>query len=385
MAINIPEVLVAETVGIIFLLFLINNRRRNSEYARHGERYFTGVILMSLLACIAEGLTFVLDGVSYPFSRQILFLLNTFLYLASSAVGYLWCMYTDFRLFRNLRRLQKRRRWLILPLLAVIALLVLNFFVDGLVFSVSADNIYARGTLMPLTFCGLFFYMFFSIVSVYTAKFHGVSVRFYPVFYFVLPCIIGTFLQSLFYGIATGWLSVSIATLFVYIQLQNMDSFSDGLSGLFNRRYMDYLLGGVKLEGNKRLYGLMFDINDFKQINDSLGHVKGDEAIRTIGKILQETALQDDTAIRYAGDEFVLLRQCEDENEIRLLMEQINDRIEKYNSEGKFDMPISISIGYSCFDPATQTPEEFLQLMDQEMYSAKARYYAQSGKDRRNR
>ncbi len=383
MVINIPEVLVAEGVGICVLVFLLQNRWRNKESLRPGERYFTCVLVLTLIACISEGLTFVLDGVQYPFSKWILFLLNTVLYVVSSSVGYLWCMYTDFRLFHNMQRLQKRRKWLILPLIGDWVLLVLNFFIDGLVFSVSAESIYSRGPLMPLTFAVLFFYMFFSIASVYTAKFHGVSVRFYPVFYFVLPCIIGTLLQSIFYGIATGWLSVSIATLFVNIQLQNMDSYSDGLSGLFNRRYMDYLLSSMKPEGNKRLYGLMFDINDFKQINDRLGHVKGDEAIRTIGRILLKTASQDATAIRYAGDEFVVLYHGTDESAITQIMEQINDHIEKYNSEGRFELPISISTGFSCFDPATQTPDEFLQTIDREMYAAKARYYAQSGKDRR--
>ena len=61
--------------------------------------------------------------------------------------------------------------------------------------------------------------------------------------------------------------------------------YMDELSGLYNRRYFNAVLAEKKIASHKSLYGIMMDVNDFKCINDNLGHSTGDKAICTLGNI----------------------------------------------------------------------------------------------------
>ena len=74
--------------------------------------------------------------------------------------------------------------------------------------------------------------------------------------------------------------------VFIHIQLQNINTFVDETSGLFNRKYMNFYLEKAHKTNPRQLYGIMMDVNDFKKINDRYGHSMGDRAIREIGKIL---------------------------------------------------------------------------------------------------
>lgn len=71
---------------------------------------------------------------------------------------------------------------------------------------------------------------------------NGVVVKFFPIFSFIIPCMIGTIIQGLCYGLATGWLSVSIAYVFISFQIQNFNAYVDETSGLFNKKYLNYYI-----------------------------------------------------------------------------------------------------------------------------------------------
>ena len=100
---------------------------------------------------------------------------------------------------------------------------------------------------------------------------------------------------------------VAVALIFVQMQSYAESLYMDELSGLYNRRYFNAVLAEKKIASHKSLYGIMMDVNDFKCINDNLGHSTGDKAICTLGNILIRSIPDDGMAIRYAGDEFIVL------------------------------------------------------------------------------
>jgi len=100
----------------------------------------------------------------------------------------------------------------------------------------------------------------------------------------------------------------------------------DELTGLFNRRYFfteaERLLG----EGFKVNLAL-FDLDDFKKINDSHGHLAGDQILRDIGGLFLRSTRADDLIARYGGDEFVLVTTAATLDEIQALATRLNNEI----------------------------------------------------------
>jgi len=86
--------------------------------------------------------------------------------------------------------------------------------------------------------------------------------------------------------------------------------FHDDLTGAFNRRYLYQYLPQKLVEckaGRQNLWLFMIDVDDFKQVNDKYGHLKGDEVLKGVANVLKESVRSVDTVIRYAGDEFTII------------------------------------------------------------------------------
>ena len=99
------------------------------------------MLVVTLLAQATETISFLLDGVPGAASRFWLYLMNTVCTGAAVSVGFAWCLYVDFRVYRSTGRLRRRHLFLGAPLLAVLALLAANLFGTGWIFTISADNV----------------------------------------------------------------------------------------------------------------------------------------------------------------------------------------------------------------------------------------------------
>jgi diguanylate cyclase (GGDEF)-like protein len=138
----------------------------------------------------------------------------------------------------------------------------------------------------------------------------------------------------------------------------------DPLTGLSNRRVLPAVLRESFATGAVVLF---FDLNYFKDINDSYGHHAGDECLRQFAKALQTSFRPEDHVIRYAGDEFVVVARGAD-------LEQLLARVELMRERLKFDragLPIRFSVGHSIL-PVNGEPEDALRAADAAMYRDKA-------------
>ena len=207
------------------------------------------------------------------------------------------------------------------------------------------------------------------------AKRDGVTVEFFPVYYFVITCAVGTVLQGAFYGMAFGWLSVAIAFVFVDSQLRSLRSYIDELSGLFGRKYMNYCLERIHATQEKDVYGIMMDVNCFKEINDTYGHGAGDRAIQEIGHILSGALVANSVAIRISGDEFMVLIRHGSEEIRDKICAAIEQRVQRYNAAapaGSFQL--SFSTGVAKYEGGSV--EKFLVELDERMYAEKRAFHA---------
>ncbi|MBI4690082.1 MAG: diguanylate cyclase [Nitrospirae bacterium] len=151
---------------------------------------------------------------------------------------------------------------------------------------------------------------------------------------------------------------------------------TDDLTGLYNVRYF-YDILNKEIARAKRYntpFSLMlFDIDDFKVVNDTYGHQAGDDILRTLASILKGISRQTDVAARYGGEEFIVILPSTTKQEALNLSERIREKVERHNHyiEGE-TVRISVSGGIATFPEDAGDSKSLLYAADMAMYEAKA-------------
>ena len=154
----------------------------------------------------------------------------------------------------------------------------------------------------------------------------------------------------------------------------------DGLTGVYNRRKLEQVLGAEVQRARRyqqNLAVLMFDIDHFKRINDTHGHLVGDEAIRHVAKKAVSTLRVTDFVARYGGEEFVALLPGEEISGAAIAAERLREAVAKPFSGAGVALAVSISIGVTGLRADTGSPEILLSEADQALYASK-----QNGRNR---
>ncbi len=150
---------------------------------------------------------------------------------------------------------------------------------------------------------------------------------------------------------------------------------NDSLTGLANRYYFDESLRAAiprAKRQNDQLALLFLDLDNFKIINDSLGHVIGDQVLKEVAQRLLRVVRAGDIVCRLGGDEFAVLAHNFDTQEsISQLAQRILDDLRKPIIIGKFENAISTSIGIATYPDAGQNASDLLKAADLAMYRAK--------------
>lgn len=149
----------------------------------------------------------------------------------------------------------------------------------------------------------------------------------------------------------------------------------DQMTNMYNRKFLDEFadVSIPQAIRAKTSYGvLMIDIDFFKMINDSYGHDVGDEAVRIVSTVIKKNIRQADIAIRYGGEEFlVLLYNCADENIIKIA-ESIRVEFSKQKIPANGEMfSKTLSVGCSRFPKDSESIWKCIKFADIAMYSAK--------------
>ncbi|RKZ02787.1 MAG: hypothetical protein DRQ04_03330 [Candidatus Hydrothermota bacterium] len=148
----------------------------------------------------------------------------------------------------------------------------------------------------------------------------------------------------------------------------------DDLTGLYNRRYF-YLRLDEEIKRSSR-YGrpfclLLMDLDNFKLINDSFGHLKGDKVLAEFARLLKESVRETDIACRYGGDEFALILPETDRKSSLKVAKKIMEALKKTYFGDDMPLRLSISIGISSYPEDGSTPEELFNASDHALYFAK--------------
>jgi len=149
----------------------------------------------------------------------------------------------------------------------------------------------------------------------------------------------------------------------------------DPLSGLFNRRYFHVRLE-EELQRSRRheipLALLMIDIDDFKAVNDSHGHLTGDLVIKETAEIVRRAVRVFDVCTRFGGEEFAVIMPASSEESAMAVAERIRARVAGHRpaDAGLDDLRVSVSIGLTLSEPG-MTGRDLIRRSDEALYAAK--------------
>lgn len=158
---------------------------------------------------------------------------------------------------------------------------------------------------------------------------------------------------------------------------------TDWLTKLWNYGKFQHLLS-MELERAKindaAISLVMLDVDNFKNYNDTLGHIKGDEALKQISNILQNKSRKFDMVARYGGEEFTIIMPNTSKENARLFAERLRNEVEKHYAEDPNITPekrLTISLGIATYAEDADTKDELISRADLALYEAK-----HSGKNR---
>lgn len=153
-----------------------------------------------------------------------------------------------------------------------------------------------------------------------------------------------------------------------------INSTLDKLTGVYNRKYLETSLRDLvdySHEKNQKFSLIIFDIDDFKGVNDRYGHQTGDDVLVKITKEVKKCLSKKDIFVRYGGEEFILLLPNRGEESTYNLAEEIRQQVERAKILGD-KRKVTISLGISVYLNHSSNPEELINLADQALYTSKA-------------
>jgi diguanylate cyclase (GGDEF)-like protein len=155
-------------------------------------------------------------------------------------------------------------------------------------------------------------------------------------------------------------------------------SFLDGLTGLWNRPYLDRRLESelnVAVRYDRPLSLVMVDIDQFKRVNDSYGHLLGDVVLQSVAEALRAYARRSDIVARYGGEEFAVLLTDTALQPGSIVAERLRMSVEsrQFEAHGKLVM-VTASFGLACTEnlPGPLDPESLINSADRALFASKA-------------
>lgn len=166
---------------------------------------------------------------------------------------------------------------------------------------------------------------------------------------------------------------------------ENAESFSnakemlfiDDISGLFNHRYLDIALDREMKRVERyasHLAVLFIDVDGFKSVNDTYGHLVGSRVLAEFGALLKKSVRDVDVVIRYGGDEYTAILVETPSELAQTVAERIRKQVEQhhFHSDSGPVIRLTCSIGYACCPEDAANKDELLEMADKAMYVGKA-------------
>lgn len=372
--------------AIVFLIIIAAFARSSLTGKTFHDRIFLFMIYVSILM-LSLDIFSRFDGNAGTVYPMLNHLSNMLIFLLNPVFPSLWVLYVSCLISSDGRPSRIVYYPLILISTVNIVLVIISQF-TGWYYHIDNNNIYSRGTLFMIPVLMTLSLMGMGIVMtiIYRQK---IGKKYFRSILFVsVPNIIAIFLQVFFYGYSFVLNSAALSMLIVYLGIQRRSACLDYLTGAGNRKMLDESMQEKINAANRKksFAAIMIDLDGFKEINDSLGHDNGDDALDNATKIIRACIRSDDLLTRYGGDEFVLLLDNATQSRLDHVVERLKRGVDHFNRDSGAPYTLGFSMGYAVYNADERMPmHAFLKHLDSRMYEdklSKRRHYSDSETNR---
>ncbi|MDR2402500.1 MAG: GGDEF domain-containing protein [Spirochaetaceae bacterium] len=369
------EMMVPYAVSVVFgsillCLLIFADYIRKYDTDSFQRIIFLAVLEFTFAAIIMDFMFFLLEGIPGTVIR-ILFHVSIVLYYFCQVVSYyLVCIFIDYITFGNKAR-TKRLLIIAVSIQIIHAGLLLINTSTGFYFYLTPDNVFFYGELYIIRLILSYLPAVFTIIEIISALRHFKKSQAGMILFFSILISLGSIMDIVLKTASLIWPFFSAALLYVYFFIIKTDSRIDSLTGIGNRYSLNEFIDKLSRSNIKQSYSIMMiDVDRFKDINDTLGHAEGDNALRDLAAIIKSNIRNSDFAARYGGDEFVLATRTD--NDITRITARIQEALDEQNKKNIRPYKIRISYGYDTFDTNSgQSIESFFAHIDSLMYKKK--------------
>jgi diguanylate cyclase (GGDEF)-like protein len=302
--------------------------------------------------------------------HQVLLFANTSYYLFQIAALYMTFVFLDYNSYKDIRRV----KWAILiagaMTLTHIVLLVLNLKWE-FYFIITDDNRFEYGNKYFIHLLISYLPFVLDIIDMLLSRDSVTRSQVNMILLFLIMSSVGSTLGLLMNSTSIFWPCFTACLLSVYFFIMETDAKIDTLTGIGNRYMFSEFLDQLNRQNDKQSWNIvMIDIDKLHAINDTLGHLEGDNALRDIATIIKGCIRTSDLITRYGSDEFVLA--VHSEFNIEKIMERIKNTIKNQNE--KNIRPYKLKISYSSDTFTTNTEQSvnaFLARIDSLLHKQK--------------
>lgn len=338
---------------------------QNSKYKRVVVELSTSLSLM----IFGNGVLSCVNGTNFFGSYYINYVFTVIYFLLNGLVPLLWFKYMY--IFYDTSPKKSISQITAIPYLLYLILIFINCFTD-ILFSINSNNQYQREDGFWLIVILNMTYILASVVVIIlaTTRNRGFRSEGKHILLGMLLVALGIVLQLYFWEDSFILLTFLLFMLIVFLRFQNLEMLVDPLTGLGNRRRMQLYIDKLSRKRKGEFSAIVFDIDDFKDINDLYGHIYGDRVLIVISKILEKSAGNKKiTCIRYGGDEFIVITPKEEVNEFIAKFKKL---LSEFNDHKEFPSKIDVSIGVSEFTVNSEINMEYIiNTADKLMYEKK--------------
>ena len=241
------------------------------------------------------------------------------------------------------------------------------------------NGVYDRGEYFLIRALIMMFYI--CMLLVYAIVFRKNMMSEYKTMVLFLPALslIGAILQVFLANLDTSYAGISLGCLILFFFFQSRDVNIDYLTGVLNRRGLDIKMQEkVKgaLTGGKDFSAVMMDIDNFKEINDKLGHAEGDKAIKNMAGLLVDTFGNDAAIGRFGGDEFCIIIDGISEPDLATKIKDVHAALNKMRRKNGWPDGVDVSCGFRKYDAnSAMTAKQFQKMIDKLMYIEKQKHH----------
>lgn len=306
-------------------------------------RYFNSIIIGLIIYFLGD----ILWTLSYhqilPNSDIHIKIARIIYYSATNFMAYFWLMYVEVVLESILVTKEKRKWFLIALGLSIILNITLISFFD--LSNPSLTKYLVTGALIVLPATFIIFSVAQIIHKVKNIQDMALKKKYFTLIIWPVVILISGVLQVFMPDLPVFCCGSIIVVLSSYIYNQDSLIFTDSLTEVNNRNMINHYLRDIK-NYSDTYYLLMIDIDNFKSINDTYGHVEGDKALKHMARILKEISSNNNCFLaRYGGDEFIIITKTDSEEAIKELINEIHERFS--DTKEALGYSYSTSVGYT--------------------------------------